>query len=290
MSSLAVRAGTVLASLASLLLAGCPLDERTLEPLPPIQWIDSGSSGQGGDGEGGSPNIFQGGTSGDRGGSGGSGTTGGSSGGAGSGGFSTGGSAGTGKGGTAGASLGDAGSSGAVAPGCKDLDSDGVPDCDETLVKNASFDANAASWVADEGVEQGWAQDDADEHASSGSLTLTNTTSEDVNGYTLGGTAQCIPVEETNSYHFVAQMYVSDGQGEGNGGVNLWFFNLPNCEGSIVSATTKLEGVTGQWQLVYANPPTPMDAHSVAVRLVVAKPYRNPKFAVSFDNVLFVEN
>jgi len=287
-SSRAVRAGRAFASLTSLFLAGCPLDERTLEPLPPIQWIDSGSSGQAGDGEGGAPNIFQGGSSGTRGGGGG---TAGKEESGGSSGASGGGSAGTaGIAGTSGGLPGDAGAPGSVAPGCEDLDSDSVPDCDETLVKNSSFDANVAHWNADDSVMQDWARDDADAHDSSGSLTLTNTTSEDVNGYTMSGTAQCVPVDETSSYHFVAELYVPEGQGEGNGGVNLWFFNLPNCEGSIVSATTKLEGVTGKWQLVYANPVTPMDAHSVAVRLVAAKPYRNPKFAVSFDNVLFVKN
>jgi len=262
------------------------VDERPLAPLP-VFWIPA--SGQGGDGEAGNPNPFEAGTGGD-----GKGGTqamlGGGAGGTGGGAGSGAGRSGAGNGGNSAGSASDAGAPTQPAPGCEDLDSDGVPDCQETLVKNGSFDSNVANWVADDIIQQTWAQPDANEQLESGSLTITNVNLEDTNGYTVSGTQQCININETGAYHFVSQLYIVDGQGEGNAGVNLWFWNLPDCQGAIVDTASQFAGKVGVWQLVYANPVTPMGARSVAVRLVAAKPYRNPQFSASFDNILFVQD
>jgi hypothetical protein len=290
-------AGGALAGLSALVLFGC-LDDRTLQPLP-LTWLDTGG-GQAGASEGpqaGFPGDFEAGSGGSTGdpvggdsksNQGGSGGTG----------------AGTGTGGTSGsgADSGGAGKSGSPAGGtagnaaagapdddCRDLDSDGVPDCEETLVKNGSFDTGSKSWIADMDVTDAWDHQDADKQTSSGSLDVTNKVGGDVDGFTMAGAQQCLPIDEQGAYRFVGQLYIASGQGDGNGGVNLWYFNLPDCQGSILNATTKLQVTTDTWQMVYAQPVTPMGARSVAVRLVVSKPYRTPKFTVVFDNILFAK-
>jgi len=284
--SRAARAGGALAVLSALLVTGCPVDERPLQPLP-IFWLPSDDAGQGGDGEAGNPNPFEAGKHG--GGKGGTGAKGGSGG---TGGSAAGGagSSNAGNGGIAGIAGNTGGMGGKPAPGCEDLDSDGVPDCQETLVKNGSFDTNVADWIADEVIQQSWAQADANDQLESGSITVKNTTIEEANGYTVSGTQQCVNIVETGAYHFVSELFIAEGQGEGNAGVNLWFWNLPDCQGAIIDTGSQFAGKLGVWQLVYANPVTPMGARSVAVRLVAAKPFRSPEFTASFDNILFVQD
>jgi len=293
-------AGGALAGLSALVLFGC-LDTRTLEPLP-LVWLET-NGGQAGASDGpqaGFPGDVGAGSGGtdaqNRGGTGGSASKGGSGGTSGTGGTSgSGGTSGTDASGSGKGGAGSGGSAGHATGGspdgdCLDLDSNEVPDCQETLVKNGSFDTSAKSWIVDDSaVTQSWDHRDADDQSSSGSLVVTNKEAGDVDGFAMVGTQQCLPVDEQGAYRFVAQLYISSGQGDGNGGVNLWFFNLPDCQGSILNATTKLQVMTDTWQMVYAQPVTPMGARSVAVRLVVSKPYRSPKFSVSFDNVLFAK-
>jgi hypothetical protein len=245
---------------ASAVLAGCPVDDRALQS-PPLDWIELGSGGQVGEGEAGHPSVA-------------GAEHGGSGGGAGEA-ASSGGSA------TA-SEPGPAGSGGANDPGqgCG-------PTCE--LVTNGTFDRNVASWVADAKVEQKWSKLDAAGEAASGSLVVTSSGKEDVDGFAIAGTEQCVEVKDEAEYHFVAQVRFDADPGEGSAGVALWFFGEPDCRGAILDARTQVVTSPGAWLPAATDPPTAAGARSMALRLIVMRPYRTPTFSASFDDVVLLE-
>ena len=267
----------LLAAAASLALVACPLDNRSLAPYA-IQWFEGGAAGddwgQDEAGAGGkADSAGQGGESGETGGAG------------------KGSSGAGGKGGSGGSSLGDAGAGG-QPDDCPDLDGDEKPDCDQTLVSNGSFDADASGWDVQPDVLANWAQNDADNRPSSGSMNVVNEHVFDSDQITMAGAYQCVPLEP-GRYTFVGQVLVGAGQTtdiDGGAGVNLLLHGLPGCAGTPLSNLTRLASPSNQWQVVSLEEDIPFEVKSVAVRLVVTKPYRAERFEAHFDNVLFVKH
>ena len=282
------------ALVALVALVGCPLDERTLQPMPTT--TDSGGNGGSDGGSAGAPDGGAGGnsSSGGNGGAGGSDAdTETSSGGSDAGGTSAGGSGGNdtgGAGGSAGASsTGEAGGTG--DPGCPDLDDNHVADCDETLVDNASFDANLNGWHEETNALANWEHEDALDHDASGSATITNrTVYEDREGQVMRGLWQCIPANPGTAYQMLTQVRITGEEGQGWGGLNLWFYDGADCTGTVVTASTPLLGTTADWSLTETRAEAPENTQSMLVRLVVNKPYSAPAIAIDFDNVLIRED
>jgi hypothetical protein len=270
-----VQAGTA-SVVASLLLVGCPLDERTLAPYP-VDIIDPGLGGQAGDGFGEPlPEGGEGGESEPA--SGGSGGTAGSAGKGGAAGRAGGGSGGTG---------GDENTGG--TPACPDLDQDGEPDCDQTLVTNGRFDEDSSNWTAQDSVERVWVPLDAEGRADSGSLKVANLTQDENDQIVMAGAYQCIPINngQPTTYTFLGQVYIEPGQGQGSAGVSLLFFSLPGCLGTAIVNKQNMRAETGSWQIAVAEATTTYETKSVAVRLVSVKPARAERFEARFDNILF---
>jgi len=286
------------ALVALVALVGCPLDERTLEPVPTT--TDSGGSGGSDGGSAGAPDGGAGGSASSSGGAGGTDpdtTT--SSGGSEAGGTSSVGGSVTDAGGAGGAggatstegptTTGEAGGTG--DPGCPDLDDNEVADCDETLVENASFDANLNGWHEEMNALANWEHDDALDHDASGSATITNrTVYEDREGQVMRGLWQCIPSSAGTAYRMLTQVRITGAEGQGWGGLNLWFYDGADCTGTVVTASTPLLGTTTDWSLTETRTEAPENTHSMLVRLVVNKSYSAPAVAIDFDNVLIRED
>ena len=69
-------------------------------------------------------------------------------------------------------------------------------------------------------------------------------------------------------------------------GVNVIFYSLPGCEGSNLKQVNGLKADVGQWQLVFAEESSTFETRSIAVRLVVVKPFDAARFQARIDNVL----
>lgn len=285
-------------------VAGCSLDDRTLHPIPSTSAVGSGGSGGSASGAGGGASDTS-----ESDGAGGTNprtatSSGGSEAAASSVGSTTSSTtssvSGTGPGigigigisnsnsaTSASATTGEGGAGNDAA--CPDLDENGVADCDETLVSNATFDSNLNDWHEEPNALGHWSDDDALDHAASGSANITNRGYlEHSEGQITRGLWQCIPASGGAKYRLLAQVRILDEQGQG--GVNVEFYDGAQCTGNAVSASTPLLGTTSDWQLTQTQAEAPANARTMLVRLVVNKPFNGPESTVDFDNVLIRED
>lgn len=193
---------------------------------------------------------------------------------------------------------GDGGSPGVTLPdgatvstpdggsGCAHVDMTGLPDCSQTLVANADFNRNVSGWVPDLGSKATWNSHDSQNATGSGSLLVENDNMEDLDGMTVEGVGQCIPVTPGTTYDFAASIIVPKGQDYGSGQISAWFYDMPSCAGFVDQAYA-VAGAdsTAQWTVVTGSLIAPPTAASVMVRLVAQKPFREPKFQAEFDAV-----
>lgn len=217
---------------------------------------------------------------------------------AGTGGAGTGGatSVGTGGAGIGGTGTGGAGTAGAgVVSGCPDLDQDGIPDCQETLVANPSFNSTTAGWTAETGSSLSWASTDGAGSSQSGAIAVTNTdtdASHAVNGWITVGASQCLSVVAGSSYEVDVQAFQPSGQGSGwagSAGFVIDYHQSSGCAGSPAGASYLSQQVTatGAWTTIRGQTTQiPLGVASVAVRLVAIKPAAQPSWEALFDNVL----
>ncbi|MGC4090116.1 MAG: hypothetical protein QM756_19980 [Polyangiaceae bacterium] len=253
----------------------------------------SGGSGAGGRSASGSGGAAAGGKAATSGGSGGASSGGVSSGGASSGGASNGGAS---NGGVSSGGNGSGGSSGGLGSGgalwaCADLDANKTPDCNETLVKDATFESpfnpSQSNWKVDAGAVAAWDALDAGAGAPSGSLLLTNQSSTGTD-LTQVGAAQCISVSAGKPYSAFAQSYAQASAGGVFARLSLTYFSNSGCTGAASSlVVAPLEGTTNGWRVLsLSRVAAPSGATSALVRLEVLKLPTSPSVNVRFDNVL----
>jgi hypothetical protein len=181
---------------------------------------------------------------------------------------------------------GGGGTGGLIQGRCPDLDSDGVLDCEETVVQNPSFDLNPDSWMPESNLGLSWSDVDALGRDDSGSLGASNQFQTDLDGNMMVGARQCLAITPGVVYHYFLQASVPE---EGIGtqaGLQVIFYDNVQCTGSTldVAASSLVDG--DDWSVASVTYPTPWGAKSAAVRLIVIKPYRQPPVVTLFDNVL----
>jgi hypothetical protein len=308
------RSASWLVPLSALASVACPLDERRMgllaeEAAAGVAGEDGGDEGGTGSskgGKGGSSGKSSTGGNGESGDSatGGDGTSGGSSG---SGGAASGGSAGNGMMGGAGGlgGLGGVGGMGGMggmsglagaggSPECPDLDRNGKGDCQETIVTNPAFNADAASWVHETEVAQMWNTEDARDVSASGSLDVTNESYHpESSGTGMAGSGQCVPVTAGKDYRATAELFIETNQGDNvSAGLSVVFYASTDCGGNPLFGPSNLAFGTGVWlpvDMTVGAPAGATPARSAKVRLVSVKPFRLQRFKARFDNVLFKE-
>ncbi|HTA89556.1 MAG TPA: hypothetical protein VK745_08270 [Polyangiaceae bacterium] len=174
-----------------------------------------------------------------------------------------------------------------VLADCPDLDQDGVPDCQQTLVQNPSFQVDDSGWLVEQNVAAAWSQSDAQAHADSGSLRIESTLVSDLSGLTTVGVHQCLTVTQAG-YEAYAELLVPGSQRTvGTAGIELDFFASADCSGDTLDErASDTTGVADTWQLLSLQVDTPEGSRSISVRLMTAKPFVAAPFAALFDDVL----
>jgi len=187
-------------------------------------------------------------------------------------------------------------------PRCVYLGSTVESDC-ETLVRNAGFASNVASWTAEPvGITEGWVNADASDDPHSGSMAVMNLNykvdPEAATGTNGGAARQCVPVTAQTDYQLAADVFIPAGQGAGFQDVSytsvatlsVFYYESPDCTGRTVSNFTSNPVVkTDEWVHVEGRTTAPKESQSMAVRLATLKPFRQIMFEAHFDNVFVGE-
>jgi hypothetical protein len=176
---------------------------------------------------------------------------------------------------------------GGVIP-CADLDQNGKPDCDETLLRNSRFDGDLASWVAEYGATTTWQPaPDALGGSPSGSMVVANANVVSAVGTSMTGAAQCVHATTAANYFVAAQAKIAAGQGVGSAAVAVQFFPSPDCSGAATGAwSSPITSATIAWTTLSGSVAAPAATGSLRVRVVALKQFSAPSFQVQFDNVL----
>jgi hypothetical protein len=212
--------------------------------------------------------------------------------------------AGTGDGGGTGGGQTDAGADateGAPTEGpptemaltsCPDLDLNGTPDCQEDLLLNGTFALDGAAWISEFAAQQAFDSHDASAAIWSGSLAVTNSSVDATDGdWNMTGSNQCVAVSAGGTYVVYAQSFIVTATSGtmAKAGAGLRFFNTANCSGAASGAgyLAPLVVTAASWVTLQGMAMAPTGAQSVAVRLLVQKPYNQAATTARFDNVLF---
>ena len=270
MAAFEARARAVAAALAVLVLPGCALDDdRTLHPA-----ATNGDAGAGGD------ETLTGSGSGGNGGSSAASDTATSD---------AGGSSNNAGGASTGATTGTV-----PASDCPDLNQNEVPDCDETLVGNATFDAGTENWEAETTVEIHWeeaAAAGAGSAPSSGTLVVTHDGAGAPDQLTMAGGFQCISVQGQGSYRFLAQSFIRADHDGAAAAISALFYGSSDCSGSSLSVSNSpVQATADSWRVLHTGGVSPELARSVRVRLVALKARADDAVEVRFDNVLVIRD
>lgn len=185
---------------------------------------------------------------------------------------------------------GGRGTGGGPAPTCPDLDSNGVLDCEESLLSNPDFAAGVVGWKAEPNMMATFDARDAFGYAGSGSIAVTNGAQSPGADLIMGGAVQCVPTTGMINLTFYAQAFlVSQGTGPGTTmGAAFDFYPAGDCYGSSTGANTIMfsDASVGGWRMLQGTVSQFVGTRSLAVRLVVTKPPQQPPTQALFDNIL----
>ncbi|MEP6652020.1 MAG: hypothetical protein ABJA82_01595 [Myxococcales bacterium] len=175
---------------------------------------------------------------------------------------------------------------------CPDLNSDGVPDCKQSLLVNPAFRTDLVGWAPELDMRQAFMAQDGAHNPLSGSIAVTNARRSDVElGSTMGGSAQCVRAVGPSSYDVLVQVLLSPPAASGDvawGGVAFQFFATTDCSGTALGASSPTlsdANITG-WQLIRGVVSPAPGTRGMLVRLVVVKPFKQQPTQGVFDNVL----
>jgi hypothetical protein len=153
------------------------------------------------------------------------------------------------------------------------------------LVQNPSFDHDVSGWQPEYGTDASWASLDAASNTGSGALAVVDYRLSNSPELAMGGARQCI-AGLAPTHDFAAMVFIPSRQGVGGAGVDLEYFASSDCTGMPAGPfTTLLVQVTDVWSPIRVRVATPARARSLAIRLVVQKPFRQSDFRALFDEV-----
>lgn len=172
--------------------------------------------------------------------------------------------------------------------GCVDLNQDGVGDCRQTMLENASFRYDLNSWNADGNVELIWVDQNAFSDLPSGAGKLAAVFTSDSPSSFTSGFGQCVRLSGTVELEIFLNAFIPKDQGAGSVVVQLIFFEQEGCLGQEKSSFMLTEGRTDAWNTVSGKRAVEEGVGAMLVRLTVRKPFTTPRFEALFDNVLIV--
>ena len=163
---------------------------------------------------------------------------------------------------------------------CPDLDRNGIRDCEETLVKNSTFERDDSEWQLESPQVSSW-----DEHGSgdrAGSLLISN-----ADTLKLSTATQCVRIQADERYLMSAETSVEAPADSGFSQLHARFYDTKDCSGNTSGfGVSGQVGVARAWTTLSGLVTAPSGSQSLLIRLVVAR--RSPEDAVfaRFDNVL----
>jgi hypothetical protein len=174
-----------------------------------------------------------------------------------------------------------------IVDGCVDLDLDHVGDCTQSLLKNSGFKLDTADWTGDVGAKLTWSDSNAFADLPSGSAVVASALGPaEMDGLILAVAGQCIPIASGENLEIMANLFIKSGQGQGLAGISVFFFDMPDCMGSIKDSFDTSGGATDTWFTLRGTHTVAEGVSSMRMRLTVARPYRSASFEAQFDNVL----
>ncbi len=197
---------------------------------------------------------------------------------------SNGGSEHAGSSGTGGMELPSGGSGGSgqgLVDGCADLDTDGVADCESTLVETPSFTEDVVPWVAVGDAALIWDESNALADSPSGSAKLR----------TNGPRATAIQCVKLSGQHLViayaSTFAASSDEAITEGLLEVSFFSTVDCTGKRDGFfETPPSSESDAWTTVQAGGVSGPNTASVSVGLVGVNPRPPADLTVYFDNVM----
>lgn len=205
-----------------------------------------------------------------------------------------------GEGGGAGAIEGSAGGSGATEPGgglageagvatsglvdgCADLDTDGVADCDVTLVATPSFTSDVSGWTPLDDAELTWHAKNALGDLPSGSARLSAASPR-------ASAAQCVDLAGQQLVIAYVQAFVESTPGAQDAPqalLEVSFFEADACGGERHRYfTTPPSTATGEWVTIQAGGLATEATRSLSIELVATQATSASDLSVYFDNVM----
>lgn len=183
---------------------------------------------------------------------------------------------------------GNAESQPASADGCADLDTDGTPDCDTTLVEDPTFAADVSGWTALGDATLRWAHKDSLGDGASGSALLHDAAPADA--VPRASAFQCVPLAGSALVVAYASAFVvalADDEDQAQAELQVTFFDGPDCSGESGGFfETPPSTVAGGWTTVQAGGISPDTTSSLGIALVGIKAPSSAELDVYFDDIL----
>jgi len=184
-----------------------------------------------------------------------------------------------------GGGAGEAGAAptGGLVDGCADLDTDGIADCDVTLVETPSFTSDVNGWTPLEDAELTWDAKNALGDLPSGSARLIAATPR-------ASAAQCVDLAGEQLVIAYAQAFVKPEPGAEDPPralLEISFFEADACDGERSRYfATPPSAATDEWVTIQAGGLATDATRSLSIALVATKAQSAADVTVYFDNVM----
>jgi hypothetical protein len=182
-----------------------------------------------------------------------------------------------------GAGEGGAAPANGLVDGCADLDTDGIADCDVTLVETPGFASDVSGWTPLDDAELTWDEKNALGDRPSGSARLSAASPR-------ASAAQCVDLAGQQLVIAYAQTFVEPAPGAEDPPralLEVSFFEAEACDGERSRYfTTPPSAATGEWVTIQAGGLATDATRSLSIELVATKAQSAADVAVYFDNVM----
>jgi hypothetical protein len=175
---------------------------------------------------------------------------------------------------------GESGAGSAGGSSCADLDTDGIADCEVTLVETPSFADDVSGWAPVEEATLVWDERDALDDGRSGSAKLSATSP-------LASATQCVALDGAKLVIAYANTLVQAADEGADAQLAVSFYAEPGCTGERSGFfETPPGGPTGSWATAHAGGISPENTKSVSIALVGIRGKGASSLTAWFDNVM----
>jgi hypothetical protein len=174
-----------------------------------------------------------------------------------------------------------------LVDGCADLDTDGVADCEETLVENSSFTTTVDGWQPEMDAMLSWHTRNALDDGPSGSLRLTTKVTQASAVQCLSLAGERLVIAYVNAFVEATEATEEEDEDEGRAVLAVTFFESEGCLGDAHAFfETPASAVIGEWTTLQAGGLSRATTRSLSVALVGVKAALAIEQTLYFDNVM----